>query len=184
MWPAPIKNLGKKKIMNIVEQALKRYELVELIIPAGSTGTRFPYPDIPQLRDDTTQDIIICGLETFPVEALPLTANGNPVASFAQLQNSFLTLYVDSEESVRQVPFIRLNPLRQAASAGTTFNSVDKLGVEYLKVDWNKTYVQAASPYGTVVSPVAQFSILLGVWYKKLPPGAWKTMTANQVQGW
>lgn len=170
--------------MDEVGQALKRYELVELIIPAGSTGTRFPYPDIPQLRDDTTQDIIICGLETFPVEALPLTANGNPVATFAQLQNSFLTLYVESEESVRQVPFIRLNPMRQAASAGTTFNVRDKVALEYLKVDWNKTYVQAASPFGTVDAPVDQFSILLGVWYKKLPPGSWEKMTAKQVQGW
>jgi hypothetical protein len=173
--------------MNIIElvgNALKRYELVELIIPAGSTGTRFPYPDIPQLRDDTTQDIIICGLETFSVDALPLTANGNPTASFAQLQNSFLTLYVDSEESVRQVPFVRLNPMRQAAAAGTTLNVLDKLPVEYLKVDWNKTYVQAATPFGTAGAPVAQFSILLGVWYKKLPPGAWEKMTSNQVQGW
>jgi hypothetical protein len=170
--------------METIGQALKRFELVELIIPAGSTGTRFPYPDIPQLRDDTTQDIIICGLETYSLESLPLTANGNPVASFAQLQNSFLTLYVDSEESVRQVPFIRLNPMRQAAAAGTTFNVRDKVAIEYLKVDWNKTYVQAATPYGTAIAPVAQFSILLGVWYKKLPSGSWAKMTAKQVQGW
>jgi hypothetical protein len=161
---------------------LKRYELVELIIPAGSTQTRFPYPDIPQLRDDTTQDIIICGLETFSVDALPLSANGNAVASFAQLQNSFLTLYIDGEESVRQVPFIRLNPMRQALATGTTFNVIDKVATEYLKVDWNKTYVQAATPYG---SPLAtQFSLMLGVWYKKLPPGAWETMTQSMVQGW
>jgi hypothetical protein len=170
--------------MELIGAALKRFELVELIIPAVSTGTRFPYPDIPQLRDDTTQDIIICGLETYPFEALPLTANGNTNATFAQLQNSFLTLYIDSEESVRQVPFIRLNPLRQAAAAGTTFNNIDKLATEYLKVDWNKTYLQAATPFGTALAPNTQFSILLGVWYKKLLPGAWSAMTKNQVQGW
>jgi hypothetical protein len=170
--------------MEMIASALKRFELVELQIPAGSTGTRFPYPDIPQLRDDTTQDIIICGLETYPVEALPLTASGNTNASFAQLQNSFLTLYIESEESVRQVPFLRLNPLRQAASAGGTFNVVEKLALEYLKVDWNKTYVQAATPYGTTEAPNTAFSILLGVWYKKLPPGAWAQMTKGQVQGW
>jgi hypothetical protein len=170
--------------MELIGAALKRFELVELIIPAASTGTRFPYPDIPQLRDDTTQDIIICGLETYPLEALPLTANGNTNATFAQLQNSFLVLYIDSEESVRQVPFIRLNPLRQADAAGTTFNNIDKLATEYLKVDWNKTYLQAATPFGTALAPNTQFSILLGVWYKKLPSGAWSAMTKNQVQGW
>jgi hypothetical protein len=170
--------------MELIGSALKRFELVELIIPAGSTGTRFPYPDIPQLRDDTTQDIIICGLETYPEEALPLTANGNTNADYAQLSNSFLTLYIDSEESVRQVPMIRLNPFRQAAAAGATFNVIDKLATEYLKVDWNKTYIQAATPFGTASVPNTQFSILLGVWYKKLPPGAWTVMTKNQVQGW
>lgn len=170
--------------MELIGSALKRFELVELIIPAASTGTRFPYPDIPQLRDDTTQDIIVCGLETYPQEALPLTASGNTNATFDQLQNAFLTLYINAEESVRQVPFIRLNPLRQAASAGTTFNVIDKLATEYLKIDWNKTYVQAAQPYGTALEPNTQFSILLGVWYKKLPAGAWTAMTKNQVVGW
>jgi hypothetical protein len=168
--------------MRDFDNKLKRYELVELIIPVGSTNTRFPYPDIPQLRDDTTQDIIICGLETFSVEVMPLSANGNAVASFAQLENSFLVLYIDGEESVRQVPFVRLNPMRQAASAGTTFNVYGTLWTEYLKVDWNKSYVQAAAPYG---SPLAtQFSIMLGVWYKKLPSGTWATMTQGMVQGW
>lgn len=171
-------------IVEVVGNALKRHELVELIIPAASTGTRFPYPDIPQLRDDTTQDIIICGLETYPVEALPLTANGNVVATYLQLANSFLTLYVDSEESVRQVPFIKLNAMRQAAAAGATFNELDKLPLEYLKVDWNKTYVQAATPYGTVGAPNTQFSILLSVWYKKLPPGSWAAMTKGMTPGW
>jgi hypothetical protein len=170
--------------MELFEQALKRFEFVELVIPAASTGTRFPYPDIPQLRDDTTQDIIICGLETYSVDALPLAPSGNPVATFAQLQNSFLTLYIEGEESVRQVPYIRMNAMRQASATGTTFNVVERLPMEYLKVDWNKTYVQAAAPFGTTGAPNAQFSIMLGVWYKKLPPGSWKVMTANQVQGW
>jgi hypothetical protein len=179
-----LKTWFKSKTMEQIGDALKRYELVELVIPAGSTGTRFPYPDIPQLRNDTTQDIIICGLETFSVDELPLTANGNAVATWPQLANSFLTLYVNSEESVRQVPLIRLNPLRQAAGGGVTFNASDKLKLEYLQIDWNKTYIQAATPYGTILAPNTQFSILLGVWYKKLLPGAWAMMTKNQQPGW
>jgi hypothetical protein len=167
-----------------MEHGLKRYELVELPVVAGSMGNRFPYPDIPQLRDDTTQDIIICGLETFSIDELPLALSGNAVASFAQLQNSFLVLYIEGEESVRQIPFIRMNPLRQAAAAGVTFNAPDTLPTEYLKVDWNKSYVQTAAPFGTSGAPNTLFSILLGVWYKKLPPGSWKVMTAGQVQGW
>jgi hypothetical protein len=171
--------------MNITIQNMrKRHELVELIIPAGSTGTRFPYPDIPQLRDDTTQDIVICGIEAYSVDALPLSGNGNDVASFAQLQNSFLTLYIEGEESMRQMPLVRLNPMFQALNTGVTLNVADPLQTEYLKVDWNKSYIQAAAPYGTVDAPNTQFSIMLTVWYKKLLSGAWETLTANWPQGW
>jgi hypothetical protein len=168
----------------MISSAIKRFELVELIINAGSTGTRFPYPDIPQLRDDTTQDIIVCGLKTWSIEALPLTANGNVVASYLQLANSFLTLYIEGEESVRQVPFIDLIHMRQAAAAGVTFNNTEQVKTEYLKIDWNKTYLQAATPFGTALAPNTQFSVLLGVSYKKLAPGSWSAMTKNQVQGW
>lgn len=171
--------------MNITIQDMrKRHELVELIIPAGSTGTRFPYPDIPQLRDDTTQDIIICGIETVSAEVMPLSANGNAVASFAQLQNSFLTLYIESEESMRQIPLVRLDPFFQALSTGPTFAVPDPLKTEYLKVDWNKSYIQAATPFGTTEAPNEQFSIMLLVWYKKMMSGAWATLTQNWPQGW
>jgi hypothetical protein len=161
---------------------LKRYELVELVIPAGSSGTRFPYPDIPQLRDDTTQDIIICGLETFSVDAMPLSPNGNAVATMLQLQNSFLTLYIDGEESIRQLFLPRLNPMWQTLNTGTTFHALERIRTKYIQVDWNKSYIQAATPYG---APLAtQFSIMLGVWYKKLLPGSWDQMTKGMVQGW
>jgi hypothetical protein len=170
--------------IELISSAVKRFELVELIIPAGSTGTRFPYPDIPQLRDDTTQDIIVCGLETWSIDALPLTPTTNVNATYLQLANSFLTLYIEGEESVRQLPFINLNHMRQAAAAGTTFNAIDRLKTEYLKIDWNKTYLQAATPFGTAGAPNPQFSVLLGVSYKKLPSGAWEVMTKNQVPGW
>lgn len=170
--------------LDLISKAIKRFELVELIIQAGSTGTRFPYPDIPQLRDDTTQDIIVCGLKTWSVEALPLTANGNTNATYLQLANSFLTLYIEGEESIRQIPFIDFLHQRQAQATGTTFNNVETTALEYLKIDWNKTYLQAATPFGTAGAPNAQFSVLLGVSYKKLPPGAWEAMTKNRVQGW
>jgi hypothetical protein len=160
----------------------KRYELVELVIPANSTGTRFPFPDIPQLRDDTTQDIVIMGFETFAVDTLPLSANGNPVISMADLRNSFLTLYIEGEESVRQVPLVRLQPIWQSLNTGLLQGIQTELAVENLRVDWNKSYIQAAEAYDGGTND--QFSILLGVWYKKLPAGSWEEISKNIPQGW
>ena len=121
----------------------KRYELVELVIPANSTGTRFPYPDIPQLRDDTTQDIVIMGLETFSVDAMPLSPNGNPVATMADLQNSFLILYIDGEESMRQIPLVRMQPIWESLNTGLLQGVLKELDVENLRVDWNKSYINS-----------------------------------------
>jgi hypothetical protein len=160
-------------------RAFKRYELIELVIPAGSTGTRFPYPDIPQLRDDTTQDIIIRGLETFTIENMPLSANGNVVATTAQLLNCFLVLYVENEESVHLVPLIKLQNIFQALATGTSQQTFEIVQVEDLKVDWNKSYIQMAVPPGND----ANFSIMVGVEYKKLPPGTWAALTKNAIPG-
>jgi hypothetical protein len=160
----------------------KRYELVELVIPANSSGTRFPYPDIPQLRDDTTQDIVIMGLETFSIDAMPLSPNGNTVATMAYLLNSFLTLYIEGEESMRQVPLVRLQPVWQSNTAGNLQGLLKELAAENLRIDWNKSYIQAAAPYGGGAN--AQFSIMLGVWYKKLQPGEWEKISANIPIGW
>jgi hypothetical protein len=160
----------------------KRHELVELVIPANSTGTRFPYPDIPQLRDDTTQDIVIMGLYTASVDWMPLSPNGNPVATMAQLQNSFLVLYIDGEESMRQIPLPLLQPLWQSLATGNMQGLQDILDVENLRVDWNKSYIQAAAPYGGGAN--AQFSIMLGVFYKKLRSGEWETISQNIPEGW
>jgi hypothetical protein len=163
---------------------LKRYELVELVIPAGSTGTRFPYPDIPQLRDDPTQDIIVCSLETFAADSMPLSPAGNAVVTQAQLLNTFLTLYIEGEESVRQLPMVRLNVIFQALATGNLQSVFELTRLEYLKIDWNKSYYQAATPYGTILLPNTQFSIMLGVRYKKLPPGTWSMLQQNKTKGW
>jgi hypothetical protein len=165
-----------------MQNSLKRYELLELVIPPNYGASRINYPDIPQLRDDTTQDIIIRGIETFSIEAMPLSAQGGVVATTVQLQNAFLTLYVDGEESVRRIPLIRLNNMFQAAAAGTSFQEFERTELENLKIDWNKTYIEFAQPPNTGGAN-AQFSIMLGVIYKKLPPGTWDKLIKNQIKG-
>lgn len=179
----PYYKTSKTHAMNgILNGWKKRYELVELPIPAASTGTRFPYPDIPQLRDDTTQDIVIMGLETFSIDSMPLSANGNTVATLAQLLNSFLTLYIEGEESMRQMPFVRLQPVWQSLATGNLQGLQTELAVENIRVDWNKSYVQAAAPFNGGANPA--FSIMLGVWYKKLPAGTWEDISKNIPTGW
>lgn len=163
----------------LVMRAIKRFELIELIIPAGSTAIKFQYPDIPQLRDDTTQDILVRGLRGYSIETMPLSPTGNPVATTAQLQNSFLILYIEQEESIYQLPMIELNTIFQALATGTSQQVFEPTELQDLKIDWNKSYIQTAAPYNNE----ADFSIMLGVTYKKLPPGTWDSLTKNAIKG-
>src|SRR5271170_8042417 len=142
----------------------KRFELIELIIPVGTTGNTFPIPDIPQLRDDTTQDIIIVGIETFAADTVPLSPAVNAVATMAQLENMFLTLYIDDEESIFRLPVPRIQPIWQSNTAGGLQGGQQTLSLECLKVTWNKSYLTFGAAFAGGALPI---SVLLGVWYKK-----------------
>lgn len=159
---------------------MKRHQMVELLIPANSGASKFAYPDIPQLRDDTTQDIIITGLQLYTIESCPLSPSGNVVATTAQLINLFLTLYIEGEESVMQVPVLNMQNIFGPTATGTSQQTFERLATDYLKVDWNKSYYSVGAPYGNNTA----FTVLLSVYYKKLDPGMYAEMTKNKIKGW
>jgi hypothetical protein len=146
---------------------IKRYELVSLVIPANNTALRIPFPDIPQLRSDTTQDVIVRALETFSVESMPNDYNGNPVVSNANLLKIFLTLYVQQEESTFRLPTIKILNIYNAASAAAYFYTDELTQFENLMVDWTKSYITLASS----LANAAQVQFILGVMYQRLPAG-------------
>jgi hypothetical protein len=154
---------------------MKRYELVEIVVQGGSSGgNKILIGDIEDLRNDSTQDIIIQGIEVFSIESMPLSPQGNPVATTADLQNMFLTLYINNEESIENLPMIRLNNMFGPA-AGTMFQQFERTYLENLMVSWFKSFFFLAAPFATGTT----FSIVFGVTYKKLLPGAWAKITAN-----
>lgn len=152
---------------------IKRFEQVELVIPAGNTALRIPFPDIPQLRSDVTQDVIIRQLETYSAESMPNDYNNNPLVTFAQLQKCFITFYIQQEESIFRMPMIKL--LNVFNSAATYFYTEELNQFENLMVDWTKTYITLASSLANGAIVV----INLGVGYQRLPGG---TIAALQAK--
>jgi hypothetical protein len=146
-------------------KAITRYEAIELIIVANSTGSRFNFLDKPQLRSDVTKDIIVQGIKVFSAPEKPIDFNGNPVATLAQISNAELTLYVDGEESIFRVP---LTELMNSQNFGATFYS-QEFPNEYdnLMIDWTKSYITADVPFANGT----QFAFLFGISYKRLAPG-------------
>lgn len=157
---------------------MKRYELVEIVVQNGASGgNKILIGDIEDLRNDETQDIIIQGIEVFSIESMPLSPQGNPVATTANLQNMFLTLYINNEESIENLPMIRLNNMFQSLATGTMQQQFERTTLENLMVSWFKSFFFLATPFATGTT----FSIVFGITYKKLAPGTWKKLTANSI---
>lgn len=152
--------------------------MVETPIPVSS-ATRFNFFDQPQLRTDQTMDIIIQGIESWDITDIPLSPNNNPVITKVNLQNSYLVLYIDGEESVLRLPLIALHRVNNFADPFTQTDN-NPFNFDNIMVDWTKSYIFTPTAYvGGIL-----FSILLGVHYKKLPPGTMAKIKANEYAGY
>jgi hypothetical protein len=132
--------------------ATKRYELVELTIPAGvAAGSRVAFNTIPQLRNQANQTITIQDIAVYPDTSyghsqVTPTVVGFPVA---EIPKGVLVLYVNGEESIKMIPLAELIHINDAANPFQQnwypFNDLEN-------VDWDKSYVQfnaaaAGNPY-------------------------------------
>lgn len=153
---------------------VKRYELVSLIIPANNTALKIPFLDLPQLRSDVTQDVVIRSLETFTAESVPTDFNQVAVVTAANLKNIFLTLYIEQEQSVNNVPLVKV--LNVAQLAAGYFFSFEKTQFEDLMVDWTKSFLTLGASLGNV----ANIAFLLGVEYKRYDPGTVAAVRARE----
>lgn len=152
----------------------QRSELLEIQIPANSTATRFNIPDQPQLRTDSTQDVVVQAIESYTIVDLALSPNNVPVVSSANFKQTYLVLYVDGEESIFRMPLTDFHVL----SNGTDAFRYKMLILDNRRVDWTKSYFLTPAAYGGGV--FATFSFLLNVHYRKLPPGTMGKV--NQIE--
>lgn len=159
-------------------KAIDRYELIETQVSAAAT--RYNFADQPQLRTDYSQDVIIQGLETFTLTDIPQSPNAIATATAAQLKPAYLVLYVDGEESVYRIPAIKLHSVNNFADpfGAADLDAAGVVGFRNLMVDWTKSY------FFYPTAPAPTFSLLLGVVYKKLPPGTMGKIKAAEYAGY
>lgn len=138
---------------------IRRYEQVELQVPVGAP-TKVPFPDLPNLRNQTDQAITIKDIDITTATVMPTTPNGATNAPIAELKKAVLVLYVNGEESIYRVPLLKLNRINDFANPyQEQWESFDDLK----NVDWAKSYVLFSSAPATT-----PYSILFGISYLKL----------------
>lgn len=132
--------------------SIKRYEMVELTIPANRAG-RFNFVTQPQLRSQPDQIIYVTGIQLFPDTVysnsqVTAAVAGVPVA---EIVKAVLVLYVNGEESLKMIPLPQLCNINATAQPAA-FQQEIQTFANLENVAWEKSYVQfsvaaAGSPY-------------------------------------
>lgn len=136
---------------------VQNYEFIEAIVPANSTGTRFFFPDQPQLRFVSLLNLVCYTTDTITNSVL----SGNALLSTANLKTSFLVLYYNDKESVNRIPVLELN--RVVSNSATAAFSFDITPFAGQQIIWAKSYIQTPTAYSSISA--GNFSVCFGVYY-------------------
>lgn len=137
-----------------MNQPIKRWELVELTVPASATG-RVNFNTIPQLRNQSDQRIVIQNVEVFPITSYAASQNNSAVPGMpaTEVPKAVLVLYVNGEESIKMIPLAKLIHVQDATPI--PYSEQIQVLADLENVDWSKSYVQfnAAAAAATYVIP-------------------------------
>lgn len=141
-----------------------RHELVEITIPAGSTLTRYNFPDLPNLRN-----VLLFGYQVYTVNAISNSIiSGNAVLPHTSVLHQSYTTFVNygGKEFLKQAPNIMFNSLDQNISTSTNWTETDTKSFVGQRVNWPSSYLQfTTSPADPAVNKVFLCSV-----YYSLPP--------------
>ena len=138
-----------------------RSQLIEQIIPAGSSLTKIQFNDQPYLRHR-----MIYGIEAINVNDMSLSPTNTTPISSANFKTGYLTLYLNDVgdpnavgEWIQQVPFTLLHRVQNASTDPFVRNGYELAGQI---VYWEKCYVT----FPVAVGGVNPISLLFNVYFK------------------
>jgi hypothetical protein len=120
---------------------IKRFQVIEVPVPSGSTLTFFSIPDQPQLSNAKIQ-----GIQVYTPTAITKTPLcGATPTTLADLKQSYLTLYQGDLQILYRLPLLALNNISDLTSPFVfelpEMNDID--------ISWTKSSVTTAAALGT-----------------------------------
>ena len=160
--PGPLLTNLKNKTFTMQTNSIKRYEMVELTIDQNQPG-RFNFVTQPQLRTQPDQIIFVTGIEVFDVNSFSNSQVTAAVAGCptAEIPKAVLVLYVNGEESVKNIPLAQLMHVN-ATNQPAIFQQEIQTFANLQNVAWEKSYVQFS-----VAAAGAPYVIPFGITYIK-----------------
>jgi hypothetical protein len=140
---------------------VRKSQLIEVILPQGSTTTTLQFPDQPYLRDKK-----IWGLEIVTNNDMTKSPQNNDVIDTATAKKSYLTLYLNNPEDptgamgqwIQLVPFALLHRVQNSATDPFVRTPYLMAGQ---KVSWDKCQIQ----FPTALTPPSTISFLIQVYF-------------------
>lgn len=140
-----------------------RHELVEIVIPANSTLSRFNFPDIPNLRNSH-----IWGLQVFNTSQVTKSVlSQNTLVSETLVQkSSYITLVnYGGKEFLKQAPAIIFNTSQSDLGTSANQHELDFKSFVGQKVNFPKSYIE----FTATASTASDTSYLLSIYYSLSP---------------
>tara|TARA_R110000868_G_scaffold40695_2_gene140128 strand:- start:2337 stop:2825 length:489 start_codon:yes stop_codon:yes gene_type:complete len=138
-------------------QKIIRHEWVELPVVAGSTLTRFNFPDLPNLRN-----VLLFGIKCYTTDMLNASINNQlPLLSHTNiLQKSYITLVnYGGKEFLKQAPLQMFNTNSFNLQTSTNFFETYAKDFAGQRVNWPKSYIQLTSVAGNVTDQTYALSV-------------------------
>jgi len=141
-----------------------KHELIEIIVPAGSTATRFQLPDAQNLRNVQTWGIQYYYEDIVPnsiISGLATQSKGNSLISFLTLEN------YAGRQFDKQSPILKYQTIENNLSTfdGTFPNSIQEKDFKNFvgqKINFPKSYIDVVNP---IADETKNTVFLLSVYY-------------------
>lgn len=137
------------------ENKIANYQLVRVQI--NSAQSRYYFPDLPNLRDAITTNIVTYNNKQF-------TTDINNIANVDQatFESSFITLYSNGMEFIQKADIAAFCPI----SGDSVFsNNQGTFNIQPCNIDFSKSYIEIANL--STLAPTYPFSFSFGIWYYK-----------------
>ena len=138
-------------------QKIIRHEWIEMPVLAGSTLTRFNFPDLPNLRN-----VLLFGLKCYDDTMLNASINNQlPLLSKTNILNkSYLTLVnYGGKEFLKQAPLQMFNTNSFDTSTSPNFYETYAKYFAGQRVNWPKSYIQLTTGAGNVTDQTFALSV-------------------------
>lgn len=136
---------------------IQNFEFIECVVPQSSTGTKFFFPDQPQLRFTSLLNLVSYTTDTCTNSIL----SGNPLLSIANLKNTYLVLYANDKECINRIPVMSLNAQGTTTASSAWTYQISAFAGQ--KIVWSKSYIQTPVAYSSISG--SNYSVTFGVYY-------------------